>query len=355
VFIALDAMGGDYAPLCNIKGAIDFVKENKNKIGVYLVGNKDILEEEIKKNNLSIEGLSIEIVHAQEVIQMDEAPSIALRKKRNSSMHIAGKLVREGKAVAFVSAGNTGAAMSVGKFIIGAAEGIERPGIAVAFPNKKGSRTVLIDVGANVDSRPRHLLYFAVMGHTYVKEILQTSNNPKVGILSIGEEEGKGNELVKDTYPLLKMTKLNFVGNAEGRDIFTGDFDVIVCDGFVGNVVLKTSESLGMIILEMIKEEVEKSLISKIGAALILPALKRFKKKADFAEYGGAPLLGTKGTCIITHGRADERAIKNALKFASQFVNHDFNRKLLDNINLLIPEELRKGKEEELVGELNGQ
>jgi glycerol-3-phosphate acyltransferase PlsX len=353
VFIALDAMGGDYAPLCNIKGAIEFVKEYK--IGVYLVGKKEVLEEEIKKNNLSIENLPIQIIDAPEVIEMHESPSIALRKKRNSSMHIAGKLVREGKAQAFVSAGNTGAAMSIGKFIIGAAEGIERPGIAVAFPNKKGTRTVLIDVGANVDSRPRHLLYFAVMGHTYIKEILQTSNNPKVGILSIGEEEGKGNELVKDTYPLLKMTKLNFIGNAEGRDIFTGDFDVIVCDGFVGNVVLKTSESLGMIILEMIKEEVEKSFVSKIGAALMLPALKRFKKKADFTEYGGAPLLGTKGTCIITHGRADEKAIKNALRFASEFVNHDFNKKLLENINALIPQELIKGKEEEVYGENNVQ
>ncbi len=351
MYIALDAMGGDYAPFCNIKGAIDFSKEYG--IGVYLVGKKDIIQEELKKNNLKIDNLPIEIVDAPEVIEMHESPSIALRKKRNSSMHIAGKLVREGKAQAFVSAGNTGAAMSIGKFIIGAAEGIERPGIAVAFPNKKGSRTVLIDVGANVDCRPRHLLYFAVMGHTYVKEILGTSDNPKIGILSIGEEEGKGNELVKDTYPLLKMSKLNFIGNAEGRDIFTGDFDVIVCDGFVGNIVLKTSESLGMIILDMIKEEVQKSIISKIGASLMLPALKRFKKKADFAEYGGAPLLGTKGTCIITHGRADERAIKNALKFASEFVNHDFNKKLIENINTFIPEELIKNND--IVGESNGQ
>lgn len=167
MYIALDAMGGDYAPLCNIEGAIQFASEYK--IGVYLVGHKDIIQQQIQKNNLSISGLPIEIVHAEETIGMDESPSIALRKKRNSSMHVAGKLVREGKAQAFVSAGNTGAAMSIGKFVIGSAEGIERPGIAVAFPNKKGSKTVLIDVGANVDSRPRHLLYFAVMGHTYVK------------------------------------------------------------------------------------------------------------------------------------------------------------------------------------------
>jgi len=338
LYIALDAMGGDYAPDTNVKGAILFAKETK--IGVYLVGKEETLKPLLEKYNG--QNLPIEIVHAEETIEMDEPPSIAIRKKRKSSMYIAGKLVREGKAVAFVSAGNTGAAMAVSKFIVGSAEGIERPGIAVAFPTKKGKPTVLIDVGANVDCRPRHLLYFAVMGHTYVKEILKTSDNPKIGILSIGEEEGKGNDLVKDTYPLLKMSGLNFVGNAEGRDIFTGDFDVIVCDGFVGNVVLKTSESLGMIILEMIKQEVQKSFLSKIGATLMLPALKRFKKKADFAEYGGAPLLGTKGTCIITHGRADEKAIKNALRVASYFVQTNFNEKLIENINTLLPEGLRE-------------
>ncbi len=336
MYIALDAMGGDYAPDSNVKGAVLFTKETN--IGVYLVGNKDILEPIL--NREGGENLPIEIIHAEETIEMHEPPSIAVRKKRKSSMYIAAKLVREGKAQAFVSAGNTGAAMAVSKFIVGSAPGIERPGIAVAFPTKKGKPTVLIDVGANVDCRPRHLVYFAVMGYTYVKEILKTSNNPKVGILSIGEEEGKGNELVKDTYPLLKMSKLNFIGNAEGRDIFTGDFDVIVCDGFVGNVVLKTSESLGTIIVDMIKQEVKKSMISKIGAALMLPALKRFKKKADFAEYGGAPLLGTKGSCIITHGRADGKAIKNALKVATEFVETHFNEKLSENIEKLLPEPL---------------
>lgn len=338
MYIALDAMGGDYAPDTNVKGAILFAKEIN--IGVYLVGKEEILKPLLEKYDG--QNLPIEIVHAEETIEMDELPSIAIRKKRKSSMYIAGKLVREGKASAFVSAGNTGAAMAVSKFIVGSAEGIERPGIAVAFPTKKGKPTVLIDVGANVDCRPRHLLYFAVMGHTYVKEILKSSDNPKIGILSIGEEEGKGNDLVKDTYPLFKISGLNFVGNVEGRDIFTGDFDVIVCDGFVGNVVLKTSESLGMIILEMIKQEVKKSFISKIGATLMLPALRRFKKKADFAEYGGAPLLGTKGTCIITHGRADEKAIKNALRVASDFVQTNFNEKLIENINTLLPEGLRE-------------
>ncbi|WP_457639694.1 phosphate acyltransferase PlsX [Persephonella sp.] len=338
MYIALDAMGGDNAPRSNVEGAVLFCREYG--IGVYLVGDEAELKKELDK--LGAKGLPIEIVHAEEVIEMDEPPSNAVRRKRKSSMYIAGKLVREGEAQAFVSAGNTGAAMAISKFVVGAAEGIERPGIAVAFPTRKGKPTVLIDVGANVDSRPKHLVYFAVMGHTYVKEILKSSDNPKVGILSIGEEEGKGNDLVKDTYPLLKMTGLNFIGNAEGRDIFTGDFDVIVCDGFVGNVVLKTSESLGTIIVDMIKQEVKKSLISKIGAALMLPALKRFKKKADYAEYGGAPLLGTTGTCIITHGSADSRAIKNALKVASQFEETHFNDKLRENLDNLLPKELRE-------------
>jgi len=337
LYIALDAMGGDFAPSSNVEGAVLFAREFN--IGVYLVGVKELLEKEIKKYDTK--NLPLEIVPAEEVIDMDEPPSIAVRKKRKSSMHIAAKLVREGKASGFVSAGNTGAAMAISKFVVGSAEGIERPGIAVAFPTKKEKPTVLIDVGANVDCRPRHLIYFAVMGHTYAKEILKINDNPKVGILSIGEEEGKGNDLVKDTYPLLKMTKLNFIGNAEGRDIFTGDFDVIVCDGFVGNIVLKTSESLGSIIVEMIKNEVKKSLVSKIGAALMIPALKRFKRKADFAEYGGAPLLGTKGTCIITHGRADSRAIKNALKAASDFEKTHFNDRLKENIDNLLPEELK--------------
>ena len=338
MYIALDAMGGDNAPHCNIEGAVQFVREFG--VGVYLVGNQEILKKSLGK--LNTKNLPIEIIHADDVIEMDEPPSVAVRRKRKSSMYIAGKLVREGKAQAFVSAGNTGAAMAISKFVVGAAEGIERPGIAVAFPTKKGKPTVLIDVGANVDSRPKHLVYFAVMGHTYVKEILKTSENPKVGILSIGEEEGKGNDLVKDTYPILKMTGLNFVGNAEGRDIFTGDFDVIVCDGFVGNVVLKTSESLGTIIVDMIKQEVKKSFISKLGAALMLPALKRFKKKADYTEYGGAPLLGTTGTCIITHGSADAKAIKNALKVASHFEEAHFNDKLRENLDELLPKELRE-------------
>jgi glycerol-3-phosphate acyltransferase PlsX len=245
-------------------------------------------------------------------------------------------LVREGEADGLVSAGNTGAVLTVGKFVVGTAEEVERPSIGVPLPNPKG-KTVLLDVGANVDCKPRHLLQFAIIGHTYAEEILGIKN-PRVGILSIGEEEGKGNELVKETYPLLKRSKLNFLGNAEGRDIYAGTFDVIVCDGFVGNVVLKASESLGFAVLQMIKEEVRKSLLARLGALLMLPALNNFKKKADFAEYGGIPLLGAKKPVIITHGRANAKAIKNAIRVANEFLTHHFNEKLKDNLIKLAPE-----------------
>ena len=195
-------------------------------------------------------------------------------------------------------------------------------------------------MGANVDSKPKHLVQFAIIGHTYAQEILGI-DRPRVGLLSIGEEEGKGNELVKETYPLLKQTRLNFLGNAEGRDIYAGTFDVIVCDGFVGNVILKASESLGLAVVQMIKEEIKGSLLAKLGAFLLMPALNRFKKKADFAEYGGIPLLGAKKPVIITHGRANAKAIKNAVKVALEFLHQDFNRKLVENIKTLAPQEAR--------------
>ncbi|MCS6957831.1 MAG: phosphate acyltransferase PlsX [Aquificaceae bacterium] len=331
--IAVDCMGGDYAPEEIVKGCILAHKELE--LESILVGDEErirhILRQEKYENKLHI-------VHAGDVIQMHETPSNVLKKK-NSSLYVAGKLVREGMADGLVSAGNTGAVLTVGKFIIGAIEDLERPAIGVALPNPAG-KTVLIDVGANVDCKPAHLLHFAVIGHTYAEEILGIKN-PRVGILSIGEEEGKGNELVKESYPLLKASKLNFLGNAEGRDIYAGTFDVIVCDGFVGNVVLKASESLGLAVLQMIKEEVQKSLLAKIGALLMKPALNNFKKKADFAEYGGIPLLGAKKPVIITHGRANAKAIKNAIRVANEFLTHHFNERLSENLKTLIPQEVR--------------
>ncbi|MFN7064728.1 MAG: phosphate acyltransferase PlsX [Aquificaceae bacterium] len=331
--IAVDCMGGDYAPEEIVRGCLLAYKELG--IETLLVGDEGriraILKREGFKGDLSI-------VPAVDLIQMNEPPSSVLKKKQ-SSLYVAGRLVREDLADGLVSAGNTGAVLTVGKFIIGSIEDLERPAIGVALPNPKG-RTILIDVGANVDCKPKHLLHFAVIGHTYAEEILAIKN-PRVGILSIGEEEGKGNELVKETYPLLKASGLNFKGNAEGRDIYAGTFDVIVCDGFVGNVILKASESLGLAVIQMIKEEVQKSLLAKIGALLMKPALNNFKKKADFAEYGGIPLLGTKKPVIITHGRANAKAIKNAIRVANEFLTHHFNEKLSENLRKLLPQEVK--------------
>ncbi len=331
--IAVDCMGGDYAPEEIVKGCILAYKE----LGLesILVGDEERIKSILKREGFKGE---LEVVHAPEVIQMNEPPSNVLKKKQ-SSLFVAGKLVRDGLADGLVSAGNTGAVLTVGKFVIGSIEDLERPAIGVALPNPKG-KTVLIDVGANVDCKPKHLLHFAVIGHTYAEEILGIKN-PRVGILSIGEEEGKGNELVKETYPLLKASKLNFKGNAEGRDIYAGTFDVIVCDGFVGNVILKASESLGFAVLQMIKEEVQKSLLAKIGALLMRPALNNFKKKADFTEYGGIPLLGAKKPVIITHGRANAKAIKNAIRVANEFLTHHFNERLSENLKRLLPQEVK--------------
>jgi len=333
--IAVDCMGGDYAPLEIVRGCILASHELGYKI--LLVGEESSIKKILEKAG-ELDNELLEIVPAEDKVEMDEPPSSVLKKK-NSSLYVAGMLVRKGKADGLVSAGNTGAVLAVGKFIVGAEEEVERPAIGVALPNPKG-KTVLIDVGANVDCKPKHLLQFAVMGHTYAESILGIKN-PRVGILSIGEEEGKGNELVKEAYPLLKSTRLNFLGNAEGRDIYAGTFDVIVCDGFVGNVILKASESLGLAVVQMIKEEIKKSWLARLGALLLMPALNNFKRKADFAEYGGIPLLGAKKPVIITHGRANAKAIKNAIKVAGEFLNTSFNKTLVKNLRELIPQEAR--------------
>ena len=337
--LSLDAMGGDYAPLEIVRGGLLALKEFKD-IFVYFVGDREKIETIIGKEGERFKG-RYEIVHAPEKVEMNEPPSNVLKKK-NSSLYVAAKLVRNGEADALVSAGNTGSVLAVGKFVIGAIKELDRPSIGVAFPNPKG-QTVLLDVGANVDVKPRLLVQFAVIGHTYAEEILGIKN-PRVGILSIGEEEGKGNELVKETYPLLKETKLNFKGNAEGRDIFNGNFDVVVCDGFVGNVVLKAAESLGFAIINMIKEEVKKSFWRKLGAWLMKPALLALKQKADFAEYGGIPLLGAKAPVMITHGRANAKAIRNAVKAAMEFHDHHFNDVLRKNLLELAGDVLKKTK-----------
>ncbi len=324
-------MGGDYAPEEIVKGCILAYKELG--LSTYLVGDEKAIRSILHKEGVK-EGEGLTVIHAEDKVDMHEPSSVVLKKK-NSSLYVAGMLVRSGEADGLVSAGNTGAVLTVGKFVVGTAKEVERPSIGVPLPNPKG-RTVLLDVGANVDCKPRHLLQFAIIGHTYAEEILGIKN-PRVGILSIGEEEGKGNDLVKETYPLLKSSNLNFLGNAEGRDIYAGTFDVIVCDGFVGNVVLKASEGLGFAVVQMIKEEVQKSLLARLGALLMAPALNNFKKKSDFTEYGGIPLLGARKPVIITHGRANAKAIKNAIRVANEFLTHHFNEKLKDNLIKLVP------------------
>jgi glycerol-3-phosphate acyltransferase PlsX len=326
--VVLDAMGGDHAPHVPVMGAIQAAKDYG--INIILVGDESEIKKELSKHSFPAE--KIEVAHADESISMDEQPSRAL-KKRNSSIHIGTKLLKEGLADAFISAGNTGAVMAISLFTLGRLEGVERPAISTVLPTLKG-KTFLLDVGANVDCKPIHLLQFAIMGEAYAKYVLK-EENPRVALLNIGEEEGKGNELTKETYQFLKVAKekgLNFVGNAEGRDIYSGKFDVIVCDGFVGNVALKLSEGLAKILAEILKEEIDSFLISRIGAITLKPAIKGFKKRIDYAEWGGAPLLGVKAPVIISHGSSNVKAIKNAIKVALQFAESHLNEHIEENI-----------------------
>lgn len=314
--IAVDAMGGDHAPVEIIKGAIWACREWDQEI--ILVGDRDCILREIKDDHLL---RRIEVEHAPEVVAMGEPPAVAVRRKRNSSIVRAVSLVKEGRAQALVSAGSTGATMAAALLGWGRIQGIDRPAIASVLPSINGG-TVLLDVGANVDCRPHNLLQFAVMGSLYAEKILGIAR-PKVGLLSIGEENCKGNELTLAAFSLIRDAGLNFVGNVEGRDIFAGDVHVVVCDGFVGNVVLKAGEGLIHAMMHMVKEEVTKSWLAKMGSALTLPALRGFGRRIDYAEYGGAPLLGVNGVAIICHGSSNAKAIKNAIRLARESVNND--------------------------------
>lgn len=313
--IVVDAMGGDYAPVEIVSGAVEAVKELG--IEVILVGDEVLVTSELAK--YEAEKLAISVVHAPETIGMCESPGVALRKKRNSSIVIATKLVKDGVGDAVVSAGSTGAAMGAALLGLGRIKGIHRPAIASVIPTIKGF-TLLLDVGANSESVPQNLQQFAVMGNIYSSKILG-AKNPKVGLLNIGEEETKGNPLYLEAYKLIRETKaINFTGNVEGRDITSGVADVIVCDGFVGNVVLKFGEGLARDLMSMIKEELTKNIFVKLGAALVFSQAKGLKKRIDYAEYGGAPLLGVNGVCIICHGSSHSRAIKNAIRVAKECV-----------------------------------
>lgn len=324
--IAVDAMGGDNAPAAVVEGALQAAREHH--IPVILVGDRDRIEAEMRKHGHV--GQNVSVKHASEVIGMAESPTQAVRKKKDSSLKVCFELVKSGEAGAVVSAGNSGAAMAAGIFLFKRIKGVERPAIAVSVPTMKNPAVVL-DVGGNVDCKPSHLLQFAVMGAVYARYALK-KDNPRVGILSNGEEEEKGNELTREAHALIKKSSLNYLGYIEGRDIYRGDVDVVVTDGFVGNVVLKLSEGLVEAITTMLKDEIMSSTQSKIGYMLAKGAFEKLKKKVDYAEYGGAPLLGIDGVCIISHGRSNPKAIKNAILRAVEYSKGKVNDHVVEEI-----------------------
>lgn len=326
--IAVDAMGSDKAPKPEIEGAILAAKHYD--VHVKLVGRQDVLRAEMA-HHPSARTLPIEIVHASEVIGMDEKAAQAVRAKRDSSMRVGLRLVREGEAAGFISAGNTGACMATAKMVLGTLPGVDRPALAGVFPTSKGTAAVVIDIGANVDCKPNNLAEFAVMGDVYYRSIFKNPH-PRVGLLSVGEEEGKGNELTKEAFPLLKQLPINFVGNVEGRDLYNGSCEVIVCDGFIGNVALKVSEGMAEAIRYLLKESLRSTISSQVGAILSRQAFGDFKKRIDYSEYGGAPLLGVKGVCIIGHGSSNANAIKNGIRVAAESAISKLNEGIEEEI-----------------------
>ena len=326
--VAVDAMGGDNAPAEVVKGAIDAVTQRPD-IKVYLVGQQDVVKEELAKNSYA--GSQIEVVHADEVIETAEPPVMAIRKKKQSSIVIGMNMVKHQEADAFVSAGSSGAILVGGQVIVGRIKGVERPPLAPLIPTEKGV-SLLIDCGANVDARASHLVQFAKMGSIYMENVMGVKN-PKVAIVNIGAEEEKGNALVKETFPLLKeCTDINFVGSIEAREIPHGEADVIVCEAFTGNVILKLYEGLAGTLIGAIKKGMMSTLKSKIGAALALPALKSTLKAFDATQYGGAPLLGLNGLVVKTHGSAKAVEVTNSIYQCVTFKQQDINGKIKNNI-----------------------
>lgn len=314
--LALDAMGGDKAPAEIVLGAIEAAREYG--VGIYLVGREEAIRAELAKHDTT--GLDLPIVHTDEVIEMDEHPANAVRRKKNASMILSLQLVRDGKAIGAVSAGNSGAMMAASLFALKRLPGVDRPALGGIFPTKTGT-CLVIDMGANTDCKPEYLQQFALMGSIYMERIFGIQS-PRVGLLANGEEESKGNTQVIEAHQLLKTNAttlaLNFIGNIEGRDIPAGAADVIVCDGFVGNVVLKLSEGIGELIMSILREQLTSTLLNKLAAAILYPGLRKVFKRMDYAEYGGVPLLGVNGAAIVAHGRSNARAIKNALRVARQ-------------------------------------
>ena len=328
--VAVDAMGGDNAPVEIVKGAVDAVNANQ-KIKVYLTGKEDVVKAELSKYKYDTE--RIEVVNADEVIETAEPPVLAIRKKKNSSIVVALNLVKDGTCDAFVSAGSSGAVLVGGQLIVGRIRGIERPPLAPLIPTEKGC-SLLIDCGANVDARPSHLVQFAKMGSVYMESVMGVEK-PRVAIVNIGAEEEKGNALVKETFPLLKnCPEINFIGSIEARDIPTGYADVIVCEAFAGNIILKLYEGVGATLIKKVKAGMMTSLRSKIGALLVKPALKKTLKTFDLQEYGGAPLLGLNGLVVKTHGSSKAIEIKNSILQCVTFKEQKINEKIKDKVIL---------------------
>jgi glycerol-3-phosphate acyltransferase PlsX len=348
VDIVLDAMGSDKAPDPEIRGAL--LAARQFDVRVHLVGPEDVLRPKLREALKTRGGLGLQsshplqnlsenlsgigngrrsrpavfLVQASEWISMEDKAALAVRSKRDSSMRVGLKMVREGRAAGFVTAGNTGAAMATAKMVLGSLAGVDRPALATVLPTSAGAPCVLLDVGANVDCDANNLVQFALMGHMYAKDVLHVAN-PRVGLLSIGEEDSKGNLLTRDTLPLLRELGLNFIGNVEGRDLYNGRVDVVVCDGFVGNVALKTSEGLAKMVTSSLRESLKATVTAQMGALLSRKAFLAFKKRIDYSEYGGAPLLGVRGVCIVGHGSSNERAIMNGIRVAAEFAQAEVN------------------------------
>ena len=332
--IAVDAMGGDFAPSAIVDGSVQAAREG---IPVVLVGDRVKVEEELSRH--SVKGLPVTLRHASEVVGMAESPSAAVRKKKDSSIRVCFDMVKTKEASAVVSAGNSGAAMACGMLILKKLKGVDRPAIAVSVPTLKGP-AVILDVGGNVDCKPIHLLQFAIMGSVYARYVFK-EERPRVGLLSNGEEEEKGTELTRAAHDLIKKTSINYIGYIEGKNVYGGDVDVVTTDGFTGNVVLKLTEGLVDAVMKMLKKEIKENFSSRMGYLLSRGAFRNLKKKMDYAEYGGAPLLGIDGVCVISHGSSSARAIKNAIMMAAEYVK--------EGVNTHLTEELEKNRDLEKI------
>lgn len=331
ITIAVDAMGGDFAPIEVVKGAVEYVSLD-SELKIILVGHKETIQTILQQECHIDHHDRIEVVHASQVIGMDETPVKALKTKKDSSIAVAARLVKEGRAQSLVSLGNTGVLVASSTLTLRHLKKVKRCGIAVPLPTLGDNPCIIMDMGANVNCKAENLAQYAQMASIYAREVFSIAN-PKVGLLNVGEETEKGNELVKESYSLLEEAPINFVGNVEGRDIYTGEYDVIVCDGFVGNVVLKTSEGLAAMIMKALKANLKASMRTKVGAYLSMPAFKKLKTQLDHTEWGGAIVLGLNGTVIVGHGSSKADSVRNAIKCAHQSIKHSINEKIVEELS----------------------